>query len=110
MYLVRDGHIQMFKGDKFPIGAFLDEELQNFTNQEVELLPGDSIYIFSDGYADQFGGEKGKKFKYKQFEDLLIEIQPKSMPEQKVILDKTIMSWMGKLEQIDDILVIGVKF
>ena len=110
MYLVRDGNIQMFKGDKFPIGAFLDEELQNFTNQEVALLPGDSIYIYSAGAADHFGGEKGKKFKYKQFEDLLIEIQPKSMPEQKAILDKTIMSWMGKLEQIDDILVIGVKF
>lgn len=110
LYLVRNGEIIIYKADKFPIGAFLDEELQHFTNVEIKVLPGDSVYIFSDGFADQFGGEKGKKFKYKQFEDLLLKIQPEPMVNQREILDKTIMTWMGKHEQIDDILVIGVKF
>lgn len=110
LYLVRNGEIQIFKGDKFPIGAFMDEELQSFTNQEISLQKGDAIYIFSDGFADQFGGEKGKKFKYKQFQELLLKNQSLSMKDQKAELDKAIVSWMGKLEQVDDILVIGVKF
>lgn len=110
LYLVRDGVLQIHKGDKFPIGAFLDEDLQKFTNHTLDLKKGDSIYIFSDGFADQFGGEKGKKFKYKKFQDLLIANQDKPMEEQRQILDDTIMEWMGSLEQVDDILVIGVKF
>ncbi len=110
LYLVRNGEIQIYKGDKFPIGAFMDEELQSFTNHEIQLQKGDSIYIFSDGYADQFGGEKGKKFKYRQFQNLILEIQSKSMQEQRDILDKTITEWMGDLEQVDDILVIGAQF
>lgn len=110
LYLVRNGEIIIHKGDKFPIGAFLDEELQKFSNHEIKIQAGDSIYIFSDGFADQFGGDKGKKFKYKQFQDLILEINDKPMSEQRNILDKTIVDWMGKLEQIDDILVIGVKF
>lgn len=110
LYLIRNGELQIFKGDKFPIGAFMDEELQHFTNQHIELQEGDTIYVFSDGYPDQFGGPKGKKFKYRQFQELLLEIQEKSMPEQKEILDKTINDWMGELEQVDDILVIGARF
>jgi len=73
------------------------------------LQRGDSIYIFSDGYTDQFGGEKGKKFKNKQFEDKLLAIQSRSMSEQKKILEETFLSWKGSLEQIDDILIIGVR-
>ncbi|HAW53200.1 MAG TPA: hypothetical protein DCX54_12880 [Flavobacteriales bacterium] len=110
LYLVRDGELHVYKGDKFPIGAFLGEKLEHFTNQQIDLKKGDSVYIFSDGYPDQFGGDKGKKFKYKQFQELLISIQDKTMKEQKAILDKTIVKWMGKLEQVDDILVIGVRF
>ena len=110
LYLVRNGEIEILKGDKFPIGAFIGEKLQKFNNHKLKMQSGDTIYIFSDGYADQFGGEKGKKFKYKQFQDLLLEIQAKSMKDQKMILDKTITEWMGGLEQVDDILVIGVRF
>jgi serine phosphatase RsbU (regulator of sigma subunit) len=67
------------------------------------------IYLFSDGYADQFGGPKRKKFMYRQLEELLISIRNKSMEEQKEILDKTIEAWKGNLDQIDDILIIGIR-
>jgi serine phosphatase RsbU (regulator of sigma subunit) len=101
--------VEEIKGDKFPVGIFLGEELQKFKNHSVELFQGDSIYIFTDGFADQFGGEKGKKFKYKPLQNLLMNIQDKSMQEQKDILDKTITSWKGNLEQVDDILIIGIR-
>ncbi len=67
------------------------------------------IYTFTDGYADQFGGPKGKKFKYKQLEETLLHIYKRSMPEQKEILDRAITEWMGDYEQIDDILIIGIR-
>ena len=110
LYHIRDGNLEMIKGDKFPIGAFVGEKLQKFTNNVLSLKKGDSIYIFSDGFPDQFGGPRGKKFKYKQFQDILLGMQDKSMKEQKDILDKSITDWMGNLEQIDDILVIGIGF
>ncbi|MDQ3048235.1 MAG: SpoIIE family protein phosphatase, partial [Bacteroidota bacterium] len=84
-------------------------ELQQFTNHEWELQKDDLIYIFTDGFADQFGGPKGKKFKYKPLEQLLIDIHLKPLAEQKEILDSTIESWRGTLEQVDDILIIGIK-
>jgi serine phosphatase RsbU (regulator of sigma subunit) len=96
-------------GDKFPIGAFVGEELQLFTNHEWELQKGDVIYIFTDGFADQFGGPRGKKFKYKQFQELLLENHKKSMQEQKSILERTNAEWQGNLEQVDDILIIGIR-
>ena len=72
VWLIRDNEFIEIKGDKFPIGAYLGNELQKFTHHEWELQKGDYIYIFTDGYADQFGGPKGKKFKYRQLEELLI--------------------------------------
>jgi serine phosphatase RsbU (regulator of sigma subunit) len=109
LFLIREGVVQEIKGNKFPIGAFIGEERQKFTNHKFQLEKGDTIYIFSDGYADQFGGPKGKKFMYKQFRDLLLEINGKSMDDQKKILNETIESWRGEHEQVDDILVIGLK-
>lgn len=109
MYLVREGKLTEIKGDKFPVGMFVDEGSKLFNNHEIILQPGDTIYIFSDGYADQFGGEKGKKFKYKQFQELLLSIQSRSMDKQKQVLDETIERWRGNLEQVDDILVIGFR-
>ena len=74
-------------------------------------MPGDSVYIFSDGYADQFGGPSGKKFKYSQFKKLLVQVQPESMTKQKEILNTRIEEWMGdEEEQIDDILIVGIRF
>ena len=96
-----------YKADKQPIGNYAAEK--PFTTHTIELRKGDTIYIFSDGYVDQFGGEKGKKFKAKAFRSLLISVQNKPMEEQKRILNETFENWRGNLEQIDDVCVIGVK-
>ncbi|MBT4775638.1 MAG: SpoIIE family protein phosphatase [Crocinitomicaceae bacterium] len=110
LYIIRSGsqEIEQIKGDKFPIGPFIGG-IQNFQNHTVKLGSGDTVYVFSDGYADQFGGEKGKKYRYKNFRELLIGMQDKEMYEQKELLDTTIESWRGELEQVDDILVIGIR-
>lgn len=108
LYIVRDGEIQVTKADKFSIASFEHGEHQ-YENHVFELQKGDLIYVFSDGYADQFGGVKGKKFMYKQFRDTLVEIKDQSMAKQKEILDDKIESWRGEFEQVDDILVIGVR-
>ena len=73
------------------------------------MQKGDILYLFTDGYADQFGGPKGKKFKYKQFQELLLANAPKPMEEQGKLLDETIEAWKGSLEQVDDVLVIGIR-
>ena len=109
LWIIRSNQLIQINGDKFPIGAFVVEELQQFKNHEWELQKGDCVYIFTDGFADQFGGPKGKKFKYKQFEALLLKHHQKPFEEQKKILQKTINDWIGELEQIDDILVIGIR-
>ncbi|MBA3972326.1 MAG: SpoIIE family protein phosphatase, partial [Bacteroidetes bacterium] len=109
LWIIRNGEIMQVNGDKFPIGVFVGEELQQFSNHEFDLQVGDCLYIFTDGFADQFGGPKGKKFKYKQFEELLLVNHKKPFSEQEKILERTINEWMGDLEQIDDILVIGIR-
>tara|TARA_B110000503_G_C7170601_1_gene424057 strand:- start:3490 stop:5274 length:1785 start_codon:yes stop_codon:yes gene_type:complete len=109
LYLLRDGKILQTKGDKFPIGSFLDGATPNFTNHKLQLLEGDILYIFSDGYADQFGGPRGKKMMYKKFRDTLIANSQKDLSVQKDLLREHLYEWMGKEEQVDDILVIGVK-
>jgi len=75
----------------------------------LQLNKGDQLYLFTDGFADQFGGPKGKKFKYRQFQELLLANAEKSMKEQKTALEKAIEQWRGDLEQVDDILVIGIR-
>jgi len=110
LWLIRQGKIIEVAGNKHPVGAFVGEELKQFTNHKLELIKGDTIYIFTDGYADQFGGPKGKKFKYKQLQELLLSIQHFSMDEQRKKLDETFENWKENLEQIDDVLIIGIKF
>jgi serine phosphatase RsbU (regulator of sigma subunit)/Tfp pilus assembly protein PilF len=99
--------IEEIKADKQPIGAFIDRK--PFTNHLIQLNKGDCVYIFSDGYADQFGGEKQKKFKYKQLEQFLLANAHLPMERQKTILDDAFEKWKGNLEQVDDVCVIGVK-
>ncbi len=110
IYLIRDGDLREFKGDRFAIGRSEAGQQKVFTNHEIKVREGDTIYMFSDGYADQFGGESGKKFKTAPMKELLLNIQGKSMEDQHSILDHTIEAWRGNIEQIDDILVIGRKF
>lgn len=80
-----------------------------FTTHEFELSKGDTLYIFSDGYKDQFGGEKGKKFKTTNFKKMLLDIQSKNMAQQKEIITQVFNDWKGSLEQIDDVCIIGVR-
>ncbi|MBI5218620.1 MAG: PAS domain S-box protein [Bacteroidia bacterium] len=96
------------KGDKMPIGVHIKDTLP-YTNHTLQLQNNDALYIFSDGYVDQFGGEIHKKFLSKRFRDFLMMIQPLSLPEQKELLTKEFEDWKGSLEQIDDVLVMGVK-
>jgi serine phosphatase RsbU (regulator of sigma subunit) len=93
--------------DKQPIGKV--DKPQAFNTYNLNLQKGDTLYLFTDGYADQFGGPKGKKFKYKQFQEVLTENAGKTMEEQMKTLDEVLNEWKGKLEQVDDILIIGIR-
>lgn len=108
LYFIREGELQEIKVNKFPVGAFIGEN-KNFTNHKISLQKGDVIYIFSDGYADQFGGAKGKKFMVNQFRKLLLSIHTRPMNEQRHLLDIAIEDWKGVEDQVDDILVMGVR-
>lgn len=95
------------KADKQPVGR--SDERHPYTNHEFQLEKGDVIYLITDGYADQFGGPKGKKFKYKAFMELLEQMQLKPMVQQHTILNREFDSWRGALEQVDDVCVIGIR-
>lgn len=109
LWIIRNGasEIEETKADKQPIGRYADEK--PFTTHTIELSKGDSFYIFSDGYADQFGGEKGKKFKTANLKKLLLSIKDKSMIDQQTDLEQNFEVWKGELEQVDDVCVIGVR-
>lgn len=109
MWIIRNGELTEIKADKTPIGVGMHDEDKPFTNNAVELQKGDCIYLFTDGYADQFGGPKGKKFKYSSLKELFLQNHKLPMPAQKDILDSSIEKWKGDLEQVDDILIIGIK-
>ncbi len=107
--IFRKDEMHEIKADRMPIGIYIREK-ESFTLSEFEYQTGDTFYIFSDGYPDQFGGEKGQKFRIKTMKQLLADIQNKSMAEQKEILNKTILDWMGcDHEQIDDMVIVGVR-
>ena len=111
LYHIRDGVLTEIDGDKQPIGAYL-KEARLFKNNRMELQSGDCIYVFTDGIPDQFGGPKGKKFKYKQLQELLKSNYGKPMKEQQTEVVKAIDDWMNcgtGYEQTDDILMIGVR-
>jgi serine phosphatase RsbU (regulator of sigma subunit) len=109
IYVIRDKELIEIKANKFPIGGFLNDDLQKFDNIQFQLQKGDMIYMFSDGYADQFGGPKGKKYKSRNMKNLMISISDKHCDEQAKILKETITDWMKDEEQVDDILVSGIK-
>ncbi|MEO8759874.1 MAG: tetratricopeptide repeat protein [Bacteroidia bacterium] len=104
----QDKSVTELKGNKHPVGAFMEEKITSFTNHTLSLDKGDKIYIFSDGYADQFGGLNGKKLKYKKLQEFITESLHMPMPEQKKYLEQKFIDWKGDLEQIDDVLIIGI--
>ncbi|MCH2232617.1 MAG: SpoIIE family protein phosphatase [Crocinitomicaceae bacterium] len=107
LWLIRNHELIEYKADKQPIGRF--DNIQPFKTHSIDLKKGDCIYVFSDGFADQFGGEKGKKFKTPNLKKLLLEIHGKPMKEQKFVLERTFEEWRGEIEQLDDICFIGVR-
>ncbi len=109
LWIVRNGEMMVIKGDKFPIGSYQENPETRYTNHSVVLEENDVIYLFSDGYADQFGGPDGKKFKYAKMKELLLKISHENLTRQKDILEQTMVEWMGTQEQVDDMLVIGFR-
>ncbi|MFA6401673.1 MAG: SpoIIE family protein phosphatase [Salinivirgaceae bacterium] len=108
LYLVRNGELEIIKADKNPIGIYIKEK-ETFTQNLVPLQKGDTLYIFSDGYIDQFGGQHEMKYTSNRFRDFLLTIQDKTMAEQKELLNSNIDEWRGPIEQIDDIIVLGIR-
>jgi tetratricopeptide (TPR) repeat protein/serine phosphatase RsbU (regulator of sigma subunit) len=107
LWIIRNGEVLETKATKQPIGKV--DNPQPFTTHTFELQQGDVFYIFSDGYVDQFGGRKGKKFKAKAFRELLLSIQDRNMEEQRMLINEAFEQWRGDLEQVDDVCVIGVN-
>ena len=107
LYIIRDYRLIDLKGDRFTLGISSDEA--RFTNHEIDLQENDMMYLFSDGYVDQFGGTDSKKFMYRRFRYLLMTIHKFPVEDQKLILEENIKTWMGSSPQIDDMLVIGFK-
>lgn len=108
LILIRNNELTEIKATKHAIGG-LTENHQDFACHTLPVQANDMIYIFTDGYTDQFGGEHNKKFSTRQFRELLLSICTKSAADQEKILDIVFESWRGKHEQIDDVLVIGVR-
>ena len=107
LFLVRDGELTEIRGDKMPVA--LHEQMLEFSSREIQLQKDDKLYIFSDGFADQFGGPKGKKFMKKRFKETFLKICSYPMQEQREMLNKIFEEWKGEHEQLDDVLVIGIK-
>jgi len=109
-YVIKDNAIHELVADKKPVGAFMEDDITSFTSKEYQLTGKETVYLFTDGYADQFGGPKGKKFKYKNLQKLFLKNQPNNFDEQKLDIQKTFVDWKGDYEQTDDVLVIGFKY
>lgn len=109
LYYVRNNQIFEVKGNRFSVGIERRDEETKFTTHTIQLQPNDMVYLFSDGYADQFGGPEGKKFKYRRFRHMLLNIYRMPLEQQKQILNETFELWKGNQEQVDDILVIGFR-
>jgi serine phosphatase RsbU (regulator of sigma subunit) len=109
LIVLRNKELIELKADNIAIGSYITNAVETYTNQKLQLQKGDTIYAFTDGYTDQFGGPDGKKFKLNQFKTMLLSMDGVAMDQQKIILEKSIEEWRGVLQQVDDILVIGIK-
>lgn len=106
---ISDKELKEFKANRFPIGGNQNYNKRKFTNHSIKLKGGDMLYLFTDGYTDQFGGEKGKKFMIKQFKEQLLKINHKGITNQKKDIEEILFKWKKDEEQVDDILVMGIK-
>jgi len=109
LYLIRNNSLIEFKADRMSVGSGAIEHNYTFTNKIIKVKPNDTFYIFSDGYTDQFGGPNGKKFKYRRFRHMLLNIHKHHVDVQKEALLKTFTDWSKNEEQVDDVLVIGFR-
>ncbi|HEY1040544.1 MAG TPA: two-component regulator propeller domain-containing protein [Bacteroidia bacterium] len=107
LYLVRDNKLVEYPADHVSIGV--TGEGKKYTNHSFTIEKNDLIYLFTDGFADQFGGDKGKKYKYSHFQEFLVKINTRAIEEQGHLLEKEFHEWKGKLEQIDDVTIVGVR-
>jgi serine phosphatase RsbU (regulator of sigma subunit)/Tfp pilus assembly protein PilF len=108
LYLIRNENLISLKADRMPIGIHYIEK-ESFTNHEIDIVKGDTIYVFTDGYVDQFGGPNARKFKLLPFKEMLLKIKDLPMEEQKRRLEEQFYLWKGDSEQIDDVLVMGIR-
>lgn len=108
IFIIKNNSLREIKGDRLPLGMQTGND-KPYTNHKVLLEPHDSIYLFSDGYADQFGWRTNKKFNLTNFRELIVSIQDVPMKAQKILLENNLKNWMGDLEQIDDIMVVGLQ-
>jgi serine phosphatase RsbU (regulator of sigma subunit) len=108
LWLIRNGELVEFKPDKMPVGKAMGE-IKPFSLKEIQLQKGDLIIMLTDGYADQFGGEKGKKFMYKPLKELLLSVNNAPLVDIKNELQTTFDNWKGAIEQVDDVLIIGIR-
>ena len=108
IWIIRGGEIIQIKGEKMPVGKHANDHMP-FIGGEFDLKKGDQIYTLTDGYQDQFGGPKGKKFMIKRMREYVLSISHLTMQEQYKKIDEVFMDWKGEMEQVDDVCVIGIK-
>ena len=109
IYIIRNKDLIELKANKYSIGEPFNNMFNGYENKQLQLKENDAVYLFSDGYIDQFGGKKRKKFLSRQFKKVLTDIQDFSMDQQKAKLEEIFYNWKGEIEQYDDIMVIGLK-
>lgn len=110
LLLIRNNELHEYKGQRFSIGGFTDTALKKPVNQQIDIIDGDQVYLYTDGYPDQFGGPDDKKFMLQNLKNLICDINNLSMVEQKHYLNKAFLEWKGDNEQTDDICIAGIRF
>jgi serine phosphatase RsbU (regulator of sigma subunit) len=108
LFIFQNGEFKEYKANRMPIGIYYGEEIP-FTNYAISVEKGDTVYVFSDGYTDQFGGADGSKYKKSNLKKLLSEIYYRPLAEQRSILEAELAKWQGSMAQVDDITIIGVR-
>ncbi len=109
IYVISGNELIEYNGNKFPVGAFIEDKPQNFTSQKINAKANDIIYLYTDGFADQFGGPHGKKLKYKLLKEILMDVSSLPVSQQKERIAESFLSWKGEYEQVDDVCLIGIR-